>query len=50
MKAPNSATPLRSARARRRTSPVMAGLSRAQARAARALVKKVMYPQVRSAA
>jgi len=50
MNAPNSATPARSARDWLRTSPVTARLTRAQARAARPLVKKLMYPQVRSAA
>ena len=42
MKAPNSATPALSAHARRSTFPVTAGLAFAHARAARALVKKLM--------
>ena len=50
MKAPNSAMPALSAPACPRTVPVTAGLAFAQVRAARALVKKLMYPQVRSAA
>jgi hypothetical protein len=50
MKAPNSATPALSAWAWRITFPATAGLARAQVRAAGALVKKLMYPHVRSAA
>jgi len=42
MKAPNSATPALSARARPSTFPVTAGLAFAHVRAARALVKKLM--------
>ena len=49
MRVPNSAMPQCSAPWRLMTVPVTSGWRRAQARAARALVKKLMYPQLRYA-